>query len=81
MIKTELNIEPKVKEFDWKTTKYPILGVSKNDGVVVLFSIYGKGMTLNNTKAHTSGKHLDCWGMEYFRPLKKGESITLSNEF
>ena len=81
MIKTELNIEPQVKEFDWKKAKYPIIGISKDVGIVVLFSGYEEGTTLNKTNKHDIAVHLDYWGMKYFRPLKKGESITLSNEF
>ena len=81
MINSTLNIDNSIKEFDWKTAEYPIIGISKTDNLVVLFSKYEEGTVINGEGVHRIAEHLTYWDMNCFRPIQEEESITLKNGF
>ena len=61
-----------------KSSSYPKLMISKEDGAIVLFTGYEEGVCLRVGEDDVFGEHSSVWNMSVFSDFNG--SITLSNE-
>lgn len=61
-----------------KKRKYPWIGKSTDDSIIILFNEHKKGTVLNSTGGHFCGEYSEKWNMGFFESFTG--TITLSND-
>jgi len=79
---TTHNAKQYINKQDTKTVGYPLVAVSSDENVIVLFKEAGYGFVLwSNDTRYTMGQLSCTWMQGDFKPLTEGETLTLKNKW